>query len=81
MNVIFGSLGILAIGIVVLLLGGAAIAGIARSKKQGTSGSLSSAALEIQSLFEPEKKRAAETIQVEKEEEDDKDDRLQSPPR
>src|SRR5258708_11890321 len=41
----------------------AAIASIIRGgRKHGTSGSLSSAALEIQSLLEPEKKRVVETI-------------------
>jgi len=41
---------------------------------------LSSAALEIQSLLEPEKKRVVETMRAE-EESKDEDDRLQSPPR
>ncbi len=81
MNLVFGSLLIVGIGALILLLGVIAIAGISRSRgKHGTSGSLSSAALEIQSLLEPEKKRVVETMRAEEESEDE-DDRLQSPPR
>jgi len=80
MSLVFGCLAIIVAGGLILLLGAAAIAGIARSKKQGTSGSLGSAALEIQSLLEPEKKRVVETMRFEQEAEDE-DDRLQSPPR
>ena len=65
----------------IIVLGIAAIAVVTRSRgKHGTSGSLSSAALEIQSLLEPEKKRVVETMRAEEESEDE-DDRLQSPPR
>jgi hypothetical protein len=81
MNLIFGSLLIVGIGALILLLGVVAITSISRSRgKHGTSGSLSSAALEIQSLLEPEKKRVVETMRAEEESEDE-DDRLQSPPR
>jgi hypothetical protein len=81
MNLLFGSLLIIGIGGLVVLLGVIAIAGILRSRgKHGTSGSLSSAALEIQSLLEPEKKRVVETMRAE-EESGDEDDQLQSPPR
>ena len=81
MSLILGALLIVAIGVLVVLLGVAAIATISRSRgKHGTSGSLSSAALEIQSLLEPEKKRVVETMRAEVESEDE-DDRLQSPPR
>jgi hypothetical protein len=81
MNLVFGSLLLVGIGILVVLLGVFAIAAISRSRgKHGTSGSLSSAALEIQSLLEPEKKRVVETMRAEEESEDE-DDRLQSPPR
>jgi hypothetical protein len=80
MSLVFGCLAIIVVGGFILLLGAAAIAGIARSKKQGTSGSRASAALEIQSLLEPEKKRVVETMRHEQEAEDE-DDRLQSPPR
>lgn len=81
MNLVFGSLLIVGIGVLILLLGVIAIAAISRSRgKHGTSGSLSSAALEIQSLLEPEKKRVVETMRAEEESEDE-DDRLQSPPR
>jgi hypothetical protein len=81
MNLIFGALLIVGIGILVVLLGVLAIAAMSRSRgKHGTSGSLSSAALEIQSLLEPEKKRVVETMRAEEESEDE-DDRLQSPPR
>ena len=81
MTLLLGALLIVAIGVLVVLLGVAAIAMISRSRgKHGTSGSLSSAALEIQSLLEPEKKRVVETMRAEEESEDE-DDRLQSPPR
>jgi len=81
MNLVFGSLLIIGFGALILLLAVIAIAGISRSRgKHGTSGSLSSAALEIQSLLEPEKKRVVETMRAEEESEDE-DDRLQSPPR
>jgi hypothetical protein len=81
MNLILGSLLIVGIGALILLLGVIAISAISRSRgKHGTSGSLSSAALEIQSLLEPEKKRVVETMRA-KEESEDEDDRLQSPPR
>ena len=81
MNLLFGSLLIVGIGALILFLGVVAIAAISRSRgKHGTSGSLSSAALEIQSLLEPEKKRVVETMRAEEESEDE-DDRLQSPPR
>ncbi len=81
MNLLFGSLAIIAIAALILALGVGAIALIKRSgRTHGTSGSLSSAALEIQSLLEPEKKRAVETMHYDQESEDE-DDRLQSPPR
>ena len=79
-HLVFGCLAVAAIGVLILLLGVAAISSIVRSKKQGTSGSLGAAALEIQSLLEPEKKRVVETMRV-AEEAEDEDDRLQSPPR
>jgi hypothetical protein len=81
MNLVFGSLLIIGIGVLVVLLGVLAIGRLSRSRgKHGTSGSLSSAALEIQSLLEPEKKRVVETMRAE-EESGDEDDQLQSPPR
>ncbi|HEV7425040.1 MAG TPA: hypothetical protein VGQ46_01635 [Thermoanaerobaculia bacterium] len=81
MNLVFGSLLIVGIGVLVVLVTVVAIAAISRSRgKHGTSGSLSSAALEIQSLLQPEKKRVVETMRAEQESEDE-DDRLQSPPR
>jgi len=81
MTLLLGAFAIIAIAALIVLLGVAAIAAITRSRgKHGTSGSLSSAALEIQSLLEPEKKRVVETMRAEEESEDE-DDRLQSPPR
>lgn len=66
MSLALGSLAIIAIGVLIVLLGVAAIVRIKRSgRKHGTSGSLSSAALEIQSLLEPEKKRVVETMRYE----------------
>jgi flagellar basal body-associated protein FliL len=81
MNLILGALLIIAIVVFIVLLCVAAITMISRSRgKHGTSGSLSSAALEIQSILEPEKKRVVETMRAQQESEDE-DDRLQSPPR
>jgi len=81
MNLVFGALLILGIGALIVLLGVIAIGTISRSRgKHGTSGSLSSAALEIQSILEPEKKRVVETMRAEEASEDE-DDQLQSPPR
>jgi hypothetical protein len=81
MNLFFGALLIVGTGALIVLLGVIAIIRILRSRgKHGTSNSLSSAALEIQSLLEPEKKRVVETMRAEEESEDE-DDRLQSPPR
>jgi hypothetical protein len=81
MNLILGALLIAGIGAVIVLLGVIAIRTILRSRgKHGTSDSLSSAALEIQSLVEPEKKRVVEMMRAE-EESSDEDDQLQSPPR
>ena len=74
MNLVLGSIALIAIVAFIVLLGVGAITMVARSRgKHGTSGSLSSAALEIQSLLEPEKKRVAEIIRAaeESEEEDD----------
>jgi hypothetical protein len=76
MSLILGSLAIIAIAAASLLLSAGAIAMIARSRgRHGTSGSLSSAALEIQSLLEPEKKRVVETMRMttERADEDDQD--------
>jgi hypothetical protein len=81
MNLILGALLIAGIGALIVLLGVIAVKMVLRSRgKHGTSGSLSSAALEIQSLLEPEKKRVVEMMRAE-EESSDEDDQLQSPPR
>jgi hypothetical protein len=72
MSLLLGSLALIGIVVLIVLLGAGAIAMIARSRsKHGTSGSLSSAALEIQSLLEPDKKRVVETMRAAAEEEDD----------
>ncbi len=71
MSLLLGSLALIGIVVLIVLLGAGAIAMIARSRsKHGTSGSLSSAALEIQSLLEPEKKRVVETMRAAAEAED-----------
>jgi hypothetical protein len=71
MSLVLGSLALIGIVVLIVLVGAGAIAMIARSRsKHGTSGSLSSAALEIQSLLEPEKKRVVETMRVAAEAED-----------
>ncbi len=72
MSLVLGSLALIGIVVLIMLLGAGGIAMIARSRgKHGTSGSLSSAALEIQSLLEPEKKRVVETMRAAEESEDD----------
>lgn len=72
MSLLLGSLALIGIVVLIALLGAGAIAMIARSRsKHGTSGSLSSAALEIQSLLEPEKKRVVETMRAASEAEDE----------
>jgi hypothetical protein len=72
MSLVLGSLALIGIVVLIVLLGVGAIAMIARSRgKHGTSGSLSSAALEIQSLLEPEKKRVVETMRAAEESEDE----------
>jgi hypothetical protein len=55
--------------------------GSMRSSRRGTSGSLSGAMLEVQSLLEPGKRHAAESVRAEESESDDADDPLESPPR
>lgn len=59
---ILGILAILGILFAVILLTAFAVSAIVRDKKtHGTSGTLSSAMLEVESLFEPGKKRVVET--------------------
>ena len=72
MSLLLGSIALIGIVVLIVLLAVGAIAMIARSRsKYGTSGSLSSAALEIQSLLEPEKQRVVETMRAAAEAEDD----------
>jgi uncharacterized membrane protein len=74
MNLVFGSLAIFAFVAVIVIVTVVAISRITHSRgKHGTSGSLSSAALEIQSLLEPEKKRVVETMRKDTEREDEDD--------
>ena len=58
-------LGILALLAVVAVVAGllALVIGAMRRDTHGTSGTLSSAALNVQSLLEPEKKKVVETMQ------------------
>ncbi|HEX3071292.1 MAG TPA: hypothetical protein VHX14_22200 [Thermoanaerobaculia bacterium] len=71
MSLLLGSLAMIGIVALIVLLGAGGIAMIARSRgKHGTSGSLNSAWLEIQSLLEPEKKRVVETMRAAAEAED-----------
>jgi hypothetical protein len=71
MSLVLGSLALIGVVVLIVLLAAGAIAMIARNRgKHGTSGSLSSAALEIQSLLEPEKKLVVETMRVAAEAED-----------
>lgn len=72
MNLLLGILAILGIVLAVGFIVAVAVVALMRDKHRGTSGTLSTAALEIQSILEPDKKKAAETMQAmqEREEED-----------
>ena len=63
MNLLLGTLTLIAI---VALIGGVTALAIRAmlQEKHGTSGALSNAALNVQSLLEPEKKKVVETIQA-----------------
>jgi hypothetical protein len=74
MSLVFGSIVLLAFVALIVLLGVVAIRRVTLSRgKHGTSGSLSAAALEIQSLLEPEKKRVVETMRATEEHRDEDD--------
>ena len=64
MTLLLGILAILGIVLAVAFITAVAIAALVRDKKRGTSGTVSSAALEIQSLLEPDRKKAVETMQA-----------------
>ena len=71
MSLVLGSFALIAIVTLIVLLGVAAVHMVTRTRgKHGTSGSLSAAALEIQSLLQPEKKRVVETMRLSEESED-----------
>ena len=62
MNLLLGMLTIIAVAALIGGLSAWAIAAMLR-EKHGTSGALSAAALNVQSLLEPEKKKVVETMQ------------------
>lgn len=66
MNFVLGILALLAILVVAGGLLALAVSAVRRDT-HGTSGTLSSAALELQSLLEPEKKKVIETMQAREE--------------
>jgi len=69
---ILGILAILGILLAVIVVTGLAVSAIGRDKSHGTSGTLSSAMLEVQSVLEPGKKKVVETMhEMEEREEED----------
>ena len=64
MNLVLGILCIIGILLCVGFILAVAIIAIRGDKSHGTSGTLSGAALEIQSLLEPEKKKVVETMRA-----------------
>lgn len=78
MSLVLGFLAIVAIVILVIVLAALAIQAIVRDRGQhGTSGSLSAAMLNVQSLLEPEKRHVVEQKEAEEESEDE--DRIAGP--
>ena len=71
MRLCLGSLALIAIVVAVIAITAALIARMKRDTSHGTSGTLSSAMLHVQSLFQPEKERMVESIRGEREEERD----------
>ena len=73
MSLILGILAILGILLAVVVITGLAVSALVRDKSHGSSGSLSSAMLEVQSILEPGKKKVVETLhEMEEREEQDK---------
>ncbi|MGZ5494467.1 MAG: hypothetical protein ACXW3E_14485 [Thermoanaerobaculia bacterium] len=71
MKLLFGIAALLAIFAAIVAVTALAVGAISRDRRHGTSGSLSSAMLNVQSLLEPEKRHAAESIQAEREDGDE----------
>lgn len=71
MNLVLGILIIIGILLCVAFVLAVAVIAIRRDKSHGTSGTLSGAALEIQSLLEPEKKKVVETMRARAERSED----------
>ena len=67
MNLLLGILCIIGIVLCVAFILAVAVIAIRGDKSHGTSGTLSGAALEIQSLLEPEKKKVIETMRAREE--------------
>lgn len=71
MSVVFGFLVLLGIVLLVVIVTAFGIGAIARSRKRGTSGSLSAAALNIQAmLLDDQKKHMIESMRAEREDEE-----------
>ena len=71
MKLLFGIAVLLAILAAIVVVTALAIRAIVRDRSRGTSGSLSSAMLNVQSLLEPERRHAVESIQAEREDGDE----------
>ncbi len=71
MHLLLGFLAIAAIVVVIIAVAVIAIRSMSRDRRHGTSGSLSSAMLNVQSLLEPEKRHAVESLQADDEKSDE----------
>jgi hypothetical protein len=71
MHLFLGAVALLAIAVAVGIVTAFLIAKMKEDASHGTSGTLSSAMLQVQSLLEPEKQRMAETVREDREEERD----------
>jgi hypothetical protein len=67
MKLLFGIAALLVSFAAIVAVTALAVRAITRDRSHGTSGSLSSAMLNVQSLLEPEKRHAVESIQAERE--------------
>lgn len=64
MSLVLGLSSLLGILAAVACVTALAVAAVVRDRKRGTSGTLSNAALEIQSLLEPDKKKTIEMMRA-----------------
>ncbi|HUP63574.1 MAG TPA: hypothetical protein VNA69_24520 [Thermoanaerobaculia bacterium] len=72
MSLLFGALAVLGIVLAVAAVVAFAVSALIRDRgKHGTSGSMSAAMLEVQSILEPGKKKVVETMRKEEEQEEE----------